>query len=261
MSTLPTTAGPDGATFVRHADTLPRVVPVEDGEVRHLRHFFGDPGQLQPGPQGFMVGLPPHAVGRAHFHEVDQFQVFFPARGATYQRHPVDRVMVHYADGYTTYGPFAAGEAPLEFFTLRAQPTLGTWYMPESRDRLVRRGRRTRHVDVPDAAPVTAGTAEVTRLLADDDGMAVDRVQLGPGASCRAPGGGPSGAYLCVLEGDLVHGATLGPRTLGWWSPGAPELELRAGPQGCDLVVLTFPRSSAASDRGDRRLHGGPTAR
>ena len=104
-----------------------------------------------------MVMLPPGYLGRAHFHEVDQFQVFFGGAGATYQRHEVPWAMLHYADAYTTYGPFQAGGSTLRFFTLRARPTLGTHYMPESRDKLVRRGRRTLHLALEPEAPPPPG--------------------------------------------------------------------------------------------------------
>jgi hypothetical protein len=226
--------------YVREQDTEPVAVDLGDGDVGHVRRFLGDPGQRAPGPQGFMVMLPPGYVGRAHFHEVDQFQVFFGGAGATYQRHEVPWAMLHFADAYTTYGPFQAGSADLHFFTLRAEATLGTHYMPESRDKLVRRGRRTMHLALEREVAPSPGARSVSTLLAEDDGLRMERVRLGARTELT-PEATRDGAYLCVLDGTLARGGELvGPRTLGWWPPGASDT-LAAGDDGVDLVLLSFP--------------------
>src|SRR5258707_123577 len=127
------------------------------GAVGCIRNFFGVNNELGPGPQGFLVEMTPHRLGRAHYHPVNQFQVFFGSPGATYQKRPVPAAMVHYSDAFTPYGPFAAGEEGLSFFTLRAQANQRIHYMPESRDALkeekaARKGRRSLHAGVAPAS-------------------------------------------------------------------------------------------------------------
>ena len=73
--------------------------------------------------------------------------------------------MLHYADAYTTYGPFGTGEAPLQLFTLRRQASEITGFMPKDRDKLVRRGRRNLHVDLGPAMKQVAEPGSVCSLV------------------------------------------------------------------------------------------------
>src|SRR3954452_16122993 len=90
------------------------------GDILHVHHMY-EQSKGEPGPQAFLVAMPPDNTGRAHFHASDQFQIFFPeTSGSVFQRTPMDKVFVHYSDSYTVYGPFSSGPGGLEFFTLRA---------------------------------------------------------------------------------------------------------------------------------------------
>jgi hypothetical protein len=226
------------------------------GAVGCIRNFFGVNNELGPGPQGFLVEMTPRSLGRAHYHPVDQFQVFFGAPGATYQKQPVPPAMVHYSDAFTPYGPFAAGEEGLSFFTLRARANQRIHYMPESREDLkqekaARRGRRSLHADVPPAREgeiLAPGATAVEALIQPQaDGMAAYLLKAGPGARITAPDPRQSGGqYLCVVDGAVVRdGHAYGRRSLGWVAADEPAPELAAGAEsGFAVVVMQFPRAA-----------------
>ena len=69
-------------------------------------------------PQGFLVSQPPGSVTPPHFHETNQFQVFVGGSGRLGKRR-ADPVTVQFAGGHTPYGPIAAGDRGIQYFTLR----------------------------------------------------------------------------------------------------------------------------------------------
>ena len=83
-------------------------------------------------PKGF-VGEVYNGTLRAHFHPVDQFQILLGEEGSFYQRQPVPKFMLHYADAFATYGTemFLALIRRFAFFTLREIPSTGLYYMPD----------------------------------------------------------------------------------------------------------------------------------
>ena len=110
-------------------------------------------------PQGFLVEQPPGSVTPPHFHETDQFQVFVGGSGRM-GKQQANPVAVHYAGGHTPYGPIAAGNDGVQYFTLRRRWDPGAKYMPASRDRLRRGPRRHR---LAASAALTAGRAGIER--------------------------------------------------------------------------------------------------
>jgi hypothetical protein len=227
----------------------------KDGRYSTFTYPFED---SDLGPQAFMVRMFAPAVGPAHFHPVDQFQIFFPEDGATYQRSPIKHPVIHYTDAYSTYGPFAAGERWLEFFTLRAMHTDEIAFMPEDRDRLVKRGKRNLHRDLDATVvgdPPAPGEA-VSRIVFEetDDHMSAVFVFGDAGAALPvASTEGTSGRYTCVLSGELIfEGETYGPRSVGWSPPQSEVPKLTAGADGVQLVMLTFPYPSTEALDLDR---------
>src|SRR5262245_15707940 len=88
-----------------------------------VRDCIGRSTHALPGPQAFLVRFPADSRGGAHFHPVDQFQIFYGSDGSWFKNQEITsgEIMLHYADAYVTYGPFGTkGPEPLEFFTLRA---------------------------------------------------------------------------------------------------------------------------------------------
>jgi hypothetical protein len=212
-----------------------------------VREFFGrsdDPGDS--GPQAFLIDpLPPSSRLGAHFHSVDQFQIFFPANGAWYQRTPIDRILVHYADAYTTYGPFGSGDDGLPVFTLRRGPSEVTGYMPADRHLLTRRGRRNVHVAVPPQPLPSAGWSREELLDPHSDGLAIGIVDIAPSASARISAATVAGGdrYLCVLAGRLrVGDREYGARSLCWERSCAGDFEAHnTSGEVLRLLVMQFP--------------------
>src|SRR3954451_8876249 len=109
------------------------------GEFRVFNVFVPE---LDDDPQAYLVrSHSEHATVGSHFHEHPQFQVFVEG-DATFQRHHVAPVNVHFTDAYSVYGPIVAGDDGLSFFVLRPELDAGARYMPGSRELLVRKGRR-----------------------------------------------------------------------------------------------------------------------
>lgn len=210
--------------------------------------FFGRRSVDGDGPQIYINNVYPGVELAAHFHKVDQFQVFFGNEGATFLRHPIPPVMVHYTDAYSTYGPFQAGSGQaLMYATIRAQSTNFGGVMPGARDHLTQRGKR--HLSAPvehwtlERVP-EAGAIEVEPVVAlQADGLRTELLRLGPAAVYEvASPQGTSGRSLCVLSGRVkVDGQRYGRKSIGWMSPDSDAAIINAGPAGCALLVMDFP--------------------
>jgi hypothetical protein len=234
-----------------------RFVAFEDAECQRVAEhtysfdshvFFGSRKYSGPGPQIYMNNVDPGVTLSAHFHRIDQFQVFFGNDGARFQRKPIPSVFVHYADAFATYGPFsAAPDTPLLYATIRAQSDNYGGVMPGARGERPYLGRRhlSAGVDGWDAASRPAAgasrTVEVFRPAAD--GLAAYLVHLGAGAAWKSPGPhATSGRALCVLDGELqADDVSYGPRSIGWQARTDPPPRVQAGAAGCAVLMLDFP--------------------
>lgn len=228
--------------FVSCSDVEPLHATTSFGEQRTIYQLVID---KEKGPDGYLVHMPPHTTTRAHFHRINQFQILFGAPGAIYQRHPIERPVVHYADPYTTYGPFGPGDEPMDFFTLRAKYEPYTGFMPEAREHLVGRPGRNIHVEVEPADDLTDAGPEpqCETLMEDGDGLLAELVTLGPGASIagRDPSG-TGGQYYCVIGGALQGEATrYEPKALLWVAPEDTPPTLTAAERGAQVVLMQFP--------------------
>ena len=86
-------------------------------------------------PQAYLVEQPRRATVPPHFHDTDQFQVFV-AGAASFGKHRVEPVTVHYAGGHTPYGPIVTAGEGTHYFTLRKHWDSGGKPMPASHDQL-----------------------------------------------------------------------------------------------------------------------------
>ena len=236
---------------------MTRFVAFEDTEFQRVAEpgysfdshvFFGSRKYSGSGPQIYVNDVDPGITLSAHFHRIDQFQVFFGNDGASFQRKPIPSVFVHYADAFATYGPFsAAPDASLRYATIRARSDNYGGVMPGARGERPYLGRRhvSAGVDGWDAASrPAAGAAETVEVFHPAaDGLAAYLVRLGAGAAWNSPGvHATSGRALCVLDGALrAYEASYGPRSIGWQARTDPALIARAGPDGCALLMLDFP--------------------
>jgi hypothetical protein len=189
-------------------------------------------------------------VTGAHFHPVDQFQVFFPSPGAWYQRSQISTILLHYADAYTTYGPFGTSDHGFSFFTLRARSTVENHFMPGSRDRMIRHSGRNIHVAVDRkiGKEQSENSFLVTKVIeSDSDELAAYFVTAGAGARVTSPeADNHGGVYYCLLNGSVIDGQSCKQgKALAWRHPGETPIELQAGEGGFEALVLQFPVQSS----------------
>jgi hypothetical protein len=226
------------------------------GDVQRQFDYFGKTSPHQFGPEAFLVDYGPQRTTVAHFHSVDQFQIFFGAPGGLYQRHAIPPVELHYADAFVTYGPFSAGQERIKFFTLR--PCQGQYRgnMPEDRHKLKYRGRRGHHVDLEEhlsAESAPGDVDEVVLISRDDDGLSASLLVAGPRVTVPLPSThGTSGMYACVLTGGVeVDGTVVGPLTLGWTPPDESESVVRTVDDSVTrLLLMTYPFPPTPQARG-----------
>jgi hypothetical protein len=224
-------------------------VVIPAGQQVVLDQVFGLALADGPGPQGFLVHLPPGSVNGAHFHPVDQFQVFFGSDGGWYQRNDVRDDLVHYTDAFSTYGPFGSrGPDGLEFYTLRAKSTTEVAYMPRERSRLVRRGMRNMHVSLASVTRTSCAAGEsAVEVVAgpDADGLAIYLVCLGRDAvlPLQAAASRSAGQYVCVLRGCVsVDGQSYGRQAIAWTGPGEQLSVAASSEHGAEILILQFPQ-------------------
>ena len=198
-------------------------------------------------PMAFLAEGSAHRVLRAHFHEVDQYQVMYNGSGAV-GKHAVGPGAVHFSRAYTPYGPISYSERGLGFITLRAHRDPGAQYLPEAREVLDKVEKRTPwQVTVfPDFdyLPGERGvTMKALEGLGHHDGLAGWSVKMKPGVKAFAPD--PSkgdGQYILVLKGGIRHEGTLKrDLTIVWVGKNEGPFELEAGPEGMEGLILNFP--------------------
>lgn len=241
--------------FVSPADAFARDIITATGQRRTKLEYLPYQGETSSGPQAFLVTVPPQGVVPPHFHTVDQFQVFFGVPGAAYKGHPLADCVVHYAEAYTTYGPYSAADEQVEFFTLRPDFTDYVGYMPKQRAEKLKRSGRNIHVDVDRSAledvPAQTALRSEPLIAATADGLLAELVHLGPGATWTmpAPTLESAGRYTVIGFGNLVHrNRNYGPRSVIWSGPTSTGCDVVAdAATGCVLLSLQFPSPSSPS--------------
>jgi hypothetical protein len=198
-------------------------------------------GGSEEGPQAFLVHeVTAPAYIKPHFHHVRQFQVIV-SDNARFGKRDVPAISFHYADPSTPYGPIFPGEEdPLAFFTLRADLSDGTYYMPGSREKMQHKAGRNiaRHVE-----PETPAEPLTTLIELHDDGLAAYRLAIGASNEVEGvPVAGSGGQYYLVMQGEVeAEGELLPPQSLIFVAADEAPPVLKAGPNGADLLVMQFP--------------------
>ena len=207
-----------------------------------------------PELQAFRLDLCADQVLDAHFHIVDQFQVFIDGKG-TIGRDNATVISAHYADHHTGYGPLVAGEQGLTYLTLRSKTDAGLVFLREPRVREKLQPTKRRHYMSAQATlstePVLAAreSVAVEDLLEQHDGdeaIAVKLIRMGPGMTTQAPETADSGGeYVIVLNGSLeLEGQSLRRYSLVFIRSSEEPPVLTAGPQGLEVMVTRFPIES-----------------
>jgi hypothetical protein len=243
-------------TFRSYEEVAESKVSQEPGRWR--LEYYDDRSGSSTGLLVFLVDSQPNREVRAHFHDADQFQIMFGGGGATYKRSTIPGVFLHYADAYTTYGPFGSGEGRFSFMTIRAKRAAVTAYMPESRDQLPAATQRRRHY-VADVTPLLgaerpASGSRLTTVMGEDDadGVRASLLSLAADEPVALPGG-EAPTYYLILDGAIVDAASrvYGPLSVGVGDTADPGPgEFRASADGCSLLILRFAEQHALQGAG-----------
>ncbi|WP_244928614.1 hypothetical protein [Nocardioides sp. W7] len=186
---------------VTPAETSP-VVRGHEGARYVMTDYLGSHTAVAPGEQAYLVQQEAAEL-RAHFHEVDQFQVVVGGIGSIGRDRAVPGVL-HYTDAFTSYGPIRTDPTiGISYLTLRRDPTTGLNYMPEEREKRRRLAGRGEHFTVvlDEHLRPGAGLAELART---GRGARAYGARLASGEALRLEGlpGGQAG-YVVVLAGSL----------------------------------------------------------
>ena len=203
-------------------------------------------------PMAFLVEKVPGAVTRPHFHQSDQFQVVVAGRGTLGDDELGDGT-VHYTDAFSAYGPIVAGKPGIWWFTLRNRWDPGARYMPAEREILAAARARHRHRERTTAATPSALLDELREtpavscaaVLEAEDGLAVWRYRMPPGATIAGPAPNAGGGqFWLVLAGDAAidGGDPLPANSLVFVGPQDPAFTGASGPCGAELLCLQFRR-------------------
>lgn len=219
-----------------------------------LTQFFGSRDNPDL-PYAALVQFDPGGVSHAHFHIVDQFQVIVDGKGKL-GRHDLTPYGVHFSRAYTPYGPLVSDAGTgLEFFVMRAHPDPGSQRLAEKHDQLKLVPDRkpwqiTRQVTFPALPSGTAAADTVLQAvpgIKDEQGLAAYTLRMKPNATTCAPDPAHGdGQYLVVVKGSLLrddreHKAL----ALVFIRPSEGRLQIHAGPEGLEALVLNLPRPQA----------------
>ena len=200
-----------------------------------------------------LIEQDPASVLQAHFHHVDQFQVFVGGGGQIGKR-PVDPITVHFTKAHTPYGPLSADHEGLSYVVVRAERDSGAEWMPEAaarRDRTAARGHAVSKPLAPSTARARFGATEVERIhliAPDDTGLAATLLSLPPGAVAQTPDPRLGrGLVLVVTAGTLLADGTLGVNSCIYLRANEKPVAIKAGTEGADVVCVSFPKIGAAS--------------
>jgi hypothetical protein len=238
-----------------------RLSRMESGEV-HWRTDFLRPSDttLQDvkavSPQAFLIEMTPQEIIHPHFHEVEQFQVFFEGEGQMGRTEgKLGPSVVHYTDAYTGYGPITASQQGLSYFALRPRKDPGAIYLHKEGYREKLRPSKKRHFSIPFVKSTQAvlGHLEgpVVEELFDngdyslDDGLSACIVRLGPKQSFTIQSTKQCGGqYLVNIQGVLKYaGRDCAESSVFFSEPADVSFMVEAGEAGAEFLLLQFGQS------------------
>lgn len=158
-------------------------------------------------PMAYLVEQAPGQTVHAHYHQVDQFQLFVGGSGRI-GTHALEGVAVHYAGAHSPYGPIVAGEAGVNYMTLRSRWDPGAQWMPDAAPALRALPQR-QHVAFTSAPlsglgqPPAPGVSVQQIMPRDAFGASAELVRAGAGSPLHAEPAGSGGMFWFVLAGGL----------------------------------------------------------
>jgi hypothetical protein len=217
--------------------------------------FFGKRvEQVGDDPQVYVVEMDANSDLAPHFHQVDQFQIVVSGNG-TFGRKAVAPIALHYADHHTAYGPINAGVGGLSYFTIRARSDPGGIWLdtPESKE-MLNRPTKKRHLLPTGIAistePVLANRSAVAleNLLEktdDSDGLGAFMLRMGHGMKATGPDPKATGGqFYLVVNGNMqLDGVNYGAWSTIYATPDDMPVEVSAGNEGLEVMILNFPRT------------------
>ena len=222
--------------------------------------FFGPRSSttVAAGPQATMSEMNANETIVPHFHGITQFQIFAAGHGKIGRGgDTLQPLTLQYKDHHTAYGPVVAGPQGLTFMALRIKTgDSAPVYLdkPGYRDKL--RPSKKRNLISPPVGlsiePVLRSRQEAAwepLFAAHDikDEMAAHMLRLGAGMAADGPDPKKSGGYyVFVANGSLVWAG----KDFARWSmlvvePNEDAIEIRAGGQGLEALIMQFPREEA----------------
>jgi hypothetical protein len=211
-------------------------------------------------PMAYLVEQAPGDTVDAHFHQVDQFQVFLGGSGRI-GTHALHGVTVHYAAACSPYGPIVAGPDGVSYLTLRCDWDPGAQWMPGAAAAL--RGMKTRRHATFTSPPLqrcddlsaVTGVAARVVMPSEHGGAGAWLVQAGPKSTVCIDAAGSS-SFCVVLAGSLCLGdEEFGSRSCLFLQAGE-SLSATAGAAGVELVRVQFAGTPSARVPGEAQAGG-----
>jgi hypothetical protein len=206
-------------------------------------------------PASYLIEQEPESVILPHFHEANQFQLFVSGNG-TIGKQMIEPISLHYSDCYSPYGPIISGSKGLSYFTLRDEYDPGAQFMPESRGNLVCFAEPRQHflvenIQINSNEILKTYHSKQIRSVYEEqpNGLAAYILGIGPEMTVDGPEPTKSGGqYYIVMNGTIIYKEN----ELPLWScffisPNEKSLEVHAGLNGLEVLILQFPRKEAVS--------------
>ena len=201
-----------------------------------------------PYPMAYRVEQAPDCTIEAHYHQVDQFQIFIGGVGRI-GTHAVQGVTVHYAGAHSPYGPIVSGPEGVQYVTLRRSWDPGARWMPGAAAAL-REVSGRKHLTCTsqplDRCPVEQlvelkGVSFTELITSQEGAIGAWLVRAGPGAAVRANLAASAAQFWYVLSGGvLAEASKLGTGACIFVSGDQEPFELSAAAEGVELVLLQF---------------------
>lgn len=254
--------------------SIPSLLPRSDRTRQSQPELFGNDPQSwrsdfterKPGiPQLLLVEqLVPGSTVLAHYHSVDQFQVFLDGSGKL-GRHDINPISIHYTNRYTGYGPIVAGPSGVSYYVLRPefdQLVTGQYlHIPELREKLKRQPGRKRSIIVSRLPVKTLGelsrlSAPVSERVIDaesdkhDAGMFADVLSMGPDMSYTGPDPQTGGGQVfLLLQGSMrCNDTSYAVRSALALTREEKAVTLSSGDTGLQALVLQYRRREPAQN-------------
>jgi len=212
--------------------------------------------EVSSAPQALLTEMSPDETILPHFHGVTQFQIF-PAGSGKMAKNDVAPLMLQYKDHHTAYGPVVAGPHGLTFIALRnrlgdsAPVYLSKPGYKEKLQPSKRRNWMSPHIALSTRAVLKFRTQAAWEPVFEPekivDEMAAHLLRLGSGMAAMGPDPKHTGGYyVFVANGSLALEAQDLPRwSMAYVEPSEQPLEIKAGADGLEALVLQFPRDDA----------------